>query len=155
MDCTQCAEALTAFLDGELSRPDSEGIRTHLQSCPSCAAELQGLREAAEFVASHHRELEPGPESWNLVRARIHQKAPPSRFGLIRRWQIAAATAAVLAAFALLYLQQQQTRTQNLNRYIAQYVQQREAQIRSRAEMNPFMEISSTFNANPFRSEDR
>jgi|WetSurSiteA1Bulk_404760.scaffolds.fasta_scaffold08425_2 anti-sigma factor RsiW len=157
MDCTHCAEDLTAFLDGELSNTASERVRAHLQSCASCTEDLRSLREVGAFVALHSHELEPRPESWNLVRARINEStlAAPSRFWRFNYGQIAIATAAVVAALALGYMQYQQIQRQNLDKYIAQYVQQREAQIRVQAENNPFMEVNRVFDGNPFRSEDQ
>jgi hypothetical protein len=56
---------------------------------------------------------------------------------------------------ALGYMQYQQIQRQSLDRYITQYIQQRESQIRVQAENNPFMEANSVFDGNPFRSEDR
>jgi anti-sigma factor RsiW len=157
MDCTHCTEYLTAFLDGELSDADSRQVRFHLQSCASCTEELQSLREVGAFVASHNHELELRPESWNLVRARIHEPtiAAPSRFWGFHWRQITIATAAVVAALSLGYMQHRQIQRQDLDRYITQYVREREAQIRVQAENNPFMEVNSVFEGNPFRSEDQ
>jgi anti-sigma factor RsiW len=157
MDCTHCAEDLTAFLDGELSIADSEQVRSHLQSCASCAENLRSLREVDAFVALHSRELEPRPGSWDLVRARINGSTIAAPFLLWRfsYGRIAIATAAVVAAMALGYMQYLQIQGRNLNRYIVQYMQQREAQIRVQVENNPFTEVNRIFNGNPFRSEDQ
>lgn len=157
MDCTQYAEDLTAFLDGELNSVESERVRSHIQSCTHCFEALRSLREAGAFVVSHSRELDPRPESWNLVRARIHESTidASSRFWRFNRWRIAMAATAIVAALALGYAQYRQIQSQNLDRYITQYVQQRDAQISARAENNPFMEVNGIFDGNPFQSEDR
>ena len=66
MDCKQCTEDLTAYLDGELSPADSAQVQSHLAACASCADELRSFQEAADFVESHKRELKPA--SWIMER---------------------------------------------------------------------------------------
>jgi anti-sigma factor RsiW len=163
MDCKQCAEDLTAFLDGELSRTDSEQIQSHLRACASCSEESESLRKSAAFIESHSRELIPSAESWNLVRARIHERAvvPARRFPTFNRFRWALAAIALIAVFALGYTHYQLIQRKNLDRYISQYVRERQSLlIQSLAsenpnQGNPFMEIKSTVIENPFRSEDR
>jgi anti-sigma factor RsiW len=173
MDCTRCAEDLTAFLDGELSPAESERVRYHLNTCPACAGELQSLRAAARFVRSHQRELEVNPETWRLVQSRITalpQPRPLLDFLAPYRWRLALATAAVVAAVALATLQYRQVQRRNLDDYISQYVQSRQFNRPAPpvfAELdvspgrgdsrpyNPFAEIQDTLTHNPFRLEDR
>jgi len=172
MDCRECAENLTAFLDGELNASDSEQVRRHVNSCASCAEELRTLRETVSFVESHRRELEPRPGSWNLVRARISSEGvrAPARFFGFGRWQTAAAALAVCAVLAAGYVQYQQIQKRNLDGYIAQYLRERaargaaqiarwDAAANTKIEIpyanNPFTEIRATLTDNPFRSEDR
>ena len=168
MDCKQCAEDLTAFLDGELSAADSERVRSHLGSCPSCSHELGSLQETANFVETHTRTLELRPGSWNLVRARITtENAPaPSRFWIPNRWRLAMGALALAAVFGLGYLQYQRIQERNLDLYISNYIEQRETQMEAPQVMfsgteenpygnNPFVEIKASFNGNPFRSEGR
>jgi anti-sigma factor RsiW len=163
MDCKQCAEDLTAFLDGELSRTDSEQVQSHLRTCESCSEESESLRESAAFIELYSRNLDPRPESWNLVRARIHERAvvPAHRFPTFNRFRWALAAMAFIAVLALGYTQYQLIQRKNLDRYISQYVRERPSLlIQSLAsenpyQGNPFMEIQSTITENPFRSEDR
>ena len=172
MDCKQCTEDITAFLDGELSAAESELVRSHLSICASCAEELRSLREAADFIESHKRELEPRAGSWNLVRARISTADSPSllRFFAPNRWRVALASLVLIAALALGYQQYQQIQKRSLDQYISQYVRDREARrqqqnILSASEAspkmetpyadNPFIEIRATSTDNPFQSEDR
>ena len=171
MDCKRCAEDLTAYLDGELSPADSERVRSHLEFCGSCSDELRSLREAADFLGSHTRELEPRAGSWNMVRARITSEniPSPSRFWVPNRWRLGLATLAIIAAFAFGYTQYQQYQRKNLEGYIYQYMQEREAWIKAHTVLtgagvnsqvenpyagNPFIEIKATVADNPFRSED-
>jgi anti-sigma factor RsiW len=173
MDCTQCAENLTAFLDGELNSADSARVSSHLSACAACTAEFESLRETARFVQSHQRELEISPETWRLVRARI--TAPPESRPLLDflapyRWRLAAATAVIAAAVALGAYQFRQVQRRSLDEYISRYVQSRQAHRpappvfadldvrpggRNSRPYNPFAELKDTLTDNPFRLEDR
>jgi anti-sigma factor RsiW len=172
MDCKRCAEDMTAFLDGELSDADSRGLRSHLDACASCADEMRSLKEAADFIESHRNDLEPRPQSWNLVRARISSSGafPPHRFPALGRWRIATAALALMAALALGYMQYQQIQRRDLDRYMSQYIHEREARAQARSiptatgvpgigmpyPDNPFAEVKVITTAdNPFRSEER
>jgi anti-sigma factor RsiW len=45
---SECAEVLggiSAYLDGELESTACDAIERHCQTCPSCAALVQGLRD--------------------------------------------------------------------------------------------------------------
>jgi hypothetical protein len=184
MDCRQCGENLTAYLDGELSRTDLEQVRNHLGACIACADELRWLQESAAFIQSHVQELNPRPELWNLVRARISTTAslPMRRHFMLFSWRFAAAALTIFAIFAAGYLQYQQSEKKSLNQYISRYIKEREARRQPQTmaantennrrseipyEENPFLEVSASLvdnpfmeaNAataeNPFRSEER
>jgi anti-sigma factor RsiW len=176
MDCRECSDQLTAFLDAELSARDAEQIRSHLSACKSCADEWVSLRDSKEFIESHIHELAPRPEAWNLVRARISAN-PPTPFAFhffsLNRWHVAMATLALIAATGLGYLQYQQFQKKAaLDKYVSQYIQEREARWQAKPVLadtqldadfdeanpfadNPFLEIKATVSDNPFRSEDQ
>ena len=165
MDCKQCAEDMTAFMDGELSAADSEQMRLHLGACPACSEELSSLRETADFVESHNKTLKLHPGSWNLVRARIlTESAPaPSRFWLPGRWRLAMGALVLFAALGFGYLQYQRNQDRNLDIYMSDYVKQRQAApeiVLPPQEdpygNNPFVDIKFTDSAiNPFLPEGR
>jgi hypothetical protein len=173
MDCKQCTEDLTSYLDGELSPSDSAQVKSHLAACTSCADELRSFEQAADFVESHKRELTLHPGSWSVVRAQISvEKAPPSLFGFPapNRWRAAFAAVACIVILTVGYLWHQQVQERNLNAYISQYIKAREAGrsfhnsiagidtgFRSKpfAADNPFIEAKVGLDFNPFRSEDR
>jgi anti-sigma factor RsiW len=175
MDCKECTDQLTAFLDAEMSAQEAEQMRSHLSACKSCADEHLSLRDSKEFIESHVHDLEPRPEAWNLVRARISANPPsPSAFHLfaLKRWRVAMATTALaLAVSGLAYLQYQQNQEKTLERYVSQYIQERQARwqapVLANTEPgtdfdetnpyadNPFLEIKATVSDNPFRSEDQ
>jgi hypothetical protein len=170
MDCKQCAENLTAFLDGELQASNSAEIRLHLDICPACADELRGLKEAMDYIESHYRVLEPRPESWHMVQACLSStdSTPWFHFFAPNRWRISTASLAIVAALGIGYLQYRQFQTRNLENYITQYIQEREArsqaqsiqwnaEANSQVEIpyadNPFVETSVVSAENPFSSE--
>jgi hypothetical protein len=170
MDCKQCGENLTAFLDGELRSSDSTQLCLHLNLCPSCADELRTLKESADFITSHCRHLDPHPESWNMVRARLSAVDSTDRFRFFapNRWRIAVVWMAIVAAMGIGYGQYRQYQSQNLKDYMTQYIQDREARspfqsvkwnanadFRTEAPYadNPFVEIISAATENPFSSE--
>jgi hypothetical protein len=167
MNCKQCAKNMTAFGDGELSASDSERVRSHLEICVSCADELRSLKEAADFIESHRKELEPRPESWNLIRARISVENPAvrARFFTLNRWGFALASLAIFSILAIGYLQYRQFERKNLDNYISRYIQDRETRRQTQSVQwiaeagtpienpyadNPFVEIKASPVDNPF-----
>lgn len=175
MDCKECTDQLSAFLDAEMSPREAEQIKSHLSACKSCADEWASLRDSREFIEYHARDLEPRPEAWNLVRARITADAPassPFHFFALNRWRVAMATLLLIAVAGTSYLQYQQNQRKTLDKYISQYIQEREARWQARTVLadtqagaafdeanpyadNPFLEIKATVSDNPFRSEDQ
>jgi len=146
-------------------------MRLHLDGCPSCADELSCLKEASDFTESHHKELEPRPESWNLVRARLSVADSSTwlHFFAPIRWRIAMCSLAIVAALGMGYLQYEQFQRRNLEEYITRYMQDREtrslmqpvelkAEANSQIEIpyadNPFSEIGAASEENPFSSEE-
>ena len=175
MDCEQCIEDMTAFIDGELCAADAERVKSHLGICASCADELRSLKEAAEFIESHRNDLKLRAESWNLVRARISaedslsKSFSPFRYLAFSRFRMAMAGLVLVAGFALGYMQYQQIQKKSLDKYISQYIQEREARRRPQSILanteanpqvevpyadNPFIEVKAAPADNPFRSED-
>jgi|WetSurMetagenome_2_1015567.scaffolds.fasta_scaffold209193_2 hypothetical protein len=170
MDCKQCAENLTAFLDAELSPAETAEVGGHLQTCASCADELQSLRKAAEYIESQIREIAPKLETWRLVQARIPTaQAPHPQFRFFSlRWHLAATMLAVFGIFGLGYMQYRQFEKKSLNSYVAKYVQERDARMRTVLKSsdgsvgaentykgNPFIEVNFTPADNPFLLEGR
>jgi len=172
MDCKNCAENLTAYLDGELNSIDSALIHSHLATCASCADELRGFQQASDLVDSHNRELDLHAGSWNAVRAQISASKSAASFGLpaLKRWRPAFAAAACIAVLSFGYMWHQQIQKRTLDAYIYRYIASREAgrshlfeadgravtlKSGDLATENPFTEVQADLNLNPFRSEDR
>jgi hypothetical protein len=174
MDCRECSSEMTALLDGELSLSRAGQVRSHVDECPDCAAELTYLQRAADLVRAHHRELQPHPAAWNAVRLRLDSRSGPLRRGwlapFIARWQ--PVTAIVLAGLGLsigLWSYQRHIESRReLEHYMTQYIQVRAAQERSLHEQtglhdgnfidtgmprseNPFVLVREPIQDNPFR----
>ena len=75
--CEEIRELLGVWLDGELSAPDAEGIRLHLQGCVRCDGERQQLEKLhsslKNLVESNGSRLAFEP-FWHGVRERITEK---------------------------------------------------------------------------------
>jgi predicted anti-sigma-YlaC factor YlaD len=172
MDCKQCSENLTAYLDGELSAADSSQVQSHLMTCVYCSSELHSFQKAAVLVKSNTRELDLRPESWRAIQSRISVSKSLSFWDLWFpiRWRTAIAALSCLAVLAFGYLWYQQVQERNLDAYIAQYEKAREAGRAFHraitdadsgfisddfAVENPFIEAKAGIDLNPFRSEDR
>jgi len=176
MDCKECREDMTAYLDGELPPAEAAHIRSHVEECLPCAEEIYGLSEAAELVRAHHRRLEPHPAGWNRVQARIARPDPPPRLRILeaifgRRWQPAMAAVALVAGLAIggLGYYRHLEAERSLQSYMTDYVRAREAQeweyrraagtaaagrtrsLENDRSDNPFLLVSGTTDSNPFR----
>ena len=44
MNCATCKELLVSYLEELLDAPQTEQVRGHLENCPSCRTELEGLQ---------------------------------------------------------------------------------------------------------------
>lgn len=174
MDCRECSSEMTALIDGELSSSRAQQVRSHVDRCPDCTAELTNLQNAVDLVREHHRDLQPHPAAWNAVQPRLDSHRGPLHHGwllpFIARWQ--PVTAIVLAGFGLsigLWSYQRHIESRReLEHYMAQYVQARAAQERSfrrQAKLhggnlmgsdmqhseNPFVLVRKPIQDNPFR----
>lgn len=60
MDCSQVAEVLQSYLDGEIDDVTAARIARHLEACRRCGMELLAYREIKQALASHRgrRDLE-------------------------------------------------------------------------------------------------
>jgi predicted anti-sigma-YlaC factor YlaD len=178
MDCSNCVDDLTAYMDGELSEGVEERLRLHLNSCASCTAELRGLQEAAVFVDSHLRELNPRPELWASVRSQIAViEVSPGRTGFLQvlnapRWltaTVALAATLLLTLGVWEYIQRRHS-DEAFQQYMTQQIEIRRLQdetprfdipvtnptAQRRFADNPFVTVSEeiTFR-NPFREGGR
>ena len=183
MDCRQCNEDMTAYMDGELEGSAAEEMRIHLAKCPPCHGEYRDLRDSTALVVAHARELDPVPEIWNNLRNRIAEMPPPAgsfsifRFLTVNRWATAITVLAATIALAVGmwdYMQYQQSQSDleaSLNGYVrirtvaerfhgrqlakAQNVSLNMDYFGPKDLKNPFAEPQPVSYTNPFKSEDR
>jgi hypothetical protein len=95
MNCIDSIERFDDYLDGLLDSAEAEELRAHVATCPSCAEELESIRELRERAASLPRFLDPSHDLWPGILAKIAgDKVVPGRFG--RRALLAAAAAVVV-----------------------------------------------------------
>ncbi len=162
MNCQECTENLTAYLDHELSGTETTVLEMHVDACSKCNEELRSLRESTGFFDSNALEIELSPALWNNVRVRITPMPSPtgsSRFWgslAVPRW--ARAATAVVAVFVLglgarEYMQYHRSH-KALAQYMTKYVQAREAQeVAHRASRAPATRaIHKEYSDNPFVS---
>lgn len=181
MDCKSCTEDLTAYLDGELNRTRFQEVEGHLEGCLPCLEELESLKRSVRLVESNLPELDPKPELWNHLTARIAaaRKAEgrsgwlsffQAHQGLTAAWAVAASIVLAMGIWGFWNHQQSE---RALRQYMSQYIQQRDSHVhstRARASKpvsetqtadadhvesadNPFVEVNAEPFDNPFRSE--
>jgi len=136
MNCLDCTDNLTAYLDQELIPGARSEVESHLGSCARCGDELQSLKEAMLFLEAHAKQIALGPAVWNNIRAQITALPAPSGSGAfwlhspLQRWTAAAAAlgaSLVLGLGIREYLQYRQSES-SLQEYMSQYVRNRESQ---------------------------
>ena len=107
MNCLDCTDNLTAYLDQELPPGARSEVESHLGSCARCGDELRTLKEAMLLLESHSKPHAPSPAVWSNIRAQIAALPAPSgsrAFWLhspVHRWALAAAALAVSLALGL------------------------------------------------------
>ncbi len=133
MDCNECTENLTAYLDGETPEPETLAIRSHLQNCAECSTDVESLSRVVSFVTYNQKILEPTPALWHNIETRlgIQQSAERFRTGKVANWfwPYRWATAAGLVLFMGIWgYVDYRGSEEALVRYMNQYVSDRERQ---------------------------
>lgn len=97
LHCEQALDLLEAYLDGDLSAAEAGGIRSHLEHCSACAAEL-ALAGRIRTELRALPELDCPPEVLDKVRRQGPGEVMPFRPRHAWRVRIAAAAAALALA---------------------------------------------------------
>jgi len=97
MRCRKATKLIGPYIDGELTAPEAEEIRKHLETCDDCAQMYIAMRSLVRDVSSLPAIVPTPEETYRLMnRLRREMAAPvPARTGA-RRIQVAAAALSVL-----------------------------------------------------------
>jgi len=86
-------DLLSALLDGELTQPEEQGVRAHLDECAECRRELQYISEARTFV----RDLPPVDPPFGFFERMVRPRHRWARAGVAVLTGAAAVSVAVMA----------------------------------------------------------
>ncbi|MBX7221868.1 MAG: zf-HC2 domain-containing protein [Blastocatellia bacterium] len=90
MNCDDVLLTLEEFVDGELEPIYTEQTRLHLETCKSCWAEFEVLKDEQALFAKYDRGFDVPPTMWNAIQAQINaetlveQKSTP--FEQVKLW---------------------------------------------------------------------
>jgi len=76
MECERMETRIGAWLDGELPPAEAAEVAAHLERCPACAAELEGLRQLGAAIRRELPRL-AAPEALRAA-VRAEAAAPPA-----------------------------------------------------------------------------
>ena len=96
MSCNTVQTKLSAYLDGEMSGAEMLITRAHLNQCPQCQSELDGLKSVQAIL----RDLPLGPEPSLLLPSMINQKLIATKRNYLRAVLMIAVPAFALAIFS-------------------------------------------------------
>jgi hypothetical protein len=99
---THDTSRLSDYLDDDLAPSEREAVRTHLESCPECAAELAALRDLKGRAASLSSEQPVAGDPWPAILARIESRPAGADRGRVLPWRVTLSLPQLAAAAALL-----------------------------------------------------
>jgi hypothetical protein len=79
MNCRISRRRLSAFIDGDLARSESAGLRRHLEHCSECSRAANQLRRL-KLTAAELDEIEPPVDLFQRALVRLDQGAAPRPF---------------------------------------------------------------------------
>ncbi len=94
LTCEEIVVRLDDHVDGLLDPATAARVEAHLQGCPACQAEEQGLRALLARAAALPRDIAPARDLWAGVAERVR----PARARFTLSWPVGLAAAATLAA---------------------------------------------------------
>lgn len=98
MNCSQCRELISPYLDGVLSETMHRAMENHLHACPACREELEAMGQTIEIIrAWSEEELDLPPGFGERLRARLKECRQPWYRRLSQsRFSLAVAAAIIL-----------------------------------------------------------
>ena len=109
IQCRDAREAADAFVAGELSAESSRAVMRHLESCPTCRADVdarRGLRKQLRGAFLADRSLAPRTEWSSELAARLRSSSVPSHRPAVGGWWsggLALAATLLLGASVAIY----------------------------------------------------
>lgn len=101
MNCCQCRELLSPYLDGVLSETVRRTLEGHLHFCPSCREELKAMRQTIEIIHSWSEEEMELPAGFaERLRSRLEEERRPWYRRPGRGWVSLSAAAALIMVMA-------------------------------------------------------
>jgi outer membrane lipoprotein-sorting protein len=103
MKCTECRDALAAYLEGLLDPADRAGMEAHMNECSSCRAELEETRELTARLEREGLAASPVSLETQVMDQILRQQAAQlRRLKMRKRIRILEISGAMAAAIALL-----------------------------------------------------
>ena len=99
MSCQQTHELVHGYLDGELDLVKSLEIEKHLEHCPGCTQNYEGLRSLQSRVRDNALRFEPPASFEKRLRSSLRSEKEP----LIFRWRWLVAAASLVTAVVIIW----------------------------------------------------
>ena len=80
MDCRKIEQLVSPYVDGELTRAETDMVKAHLSACTDCQQEYEGLMQLSSVMKSINREEVPAPAGFSaavMQRIREEEKVVP------------------------------------------------------------------------------
>lgn len=107
LKCEQFLSRLDDFIDGTMDESEATAVGSHLESCPSCRHELEGVQELLTATQSLPQSIQPERDLWpgiaegietrRVVSGEFHRRRPPL-------WLAAAAAAVLVVSVTIAYM---------------------------------------------------
>ena len=101
MSCQQTHELIHGYLDGELDLVKSLEIEKHLEQCPACTQNYEGLRTLQSRLRDNSLRFDPPAKLEKRLRSALRKESEPR--SPIFRWSWAVAAASLLAAVVIIW----------------------------------------------------
>lgn len=85
MNCSDCQELLSEFIDNELSKVDRENVRAHLSQCANCESVYQDLSQIV-CLSRNLPEMGIGNHLWVEIEREVHR--PPALWGRVWSYRL-------------------------------------------------------------------
>jgi anti-sigma factor RsiW len=101
LSCQQTHELIHGYLDGELDLVKSLEIEKHLEQCPACTQNYEGLRTLQSRLRDNSLRFDPPAKLEKRLRSALRKESEPR--SPIFRWSWAVAAASLLAAVVIIW----------------------------------------------------